>query len=825
MNLRSKTLIVVAVGFVFIIGIFIGYAALFLESQYKYLEQEEITGVTREYYTDIGSELQSMDRLLKSYSGWNDTYEFVLNPTEKYIDLNFYPESLSMYGVDGIIILNLSGGPVFTLMKDPITGNIRTFPSAVLENLSSITTKYQILSGTSGVFGISTLGGYDALIASEPILTDSYEGPARGSMHYVTWLTPEYLNSFTHEKSNLVRYSRTPAPVSSEYHTGFTGTSEEIPDLQISPKNTSTIEGSFIVSDLLQNGQYTFIIPHSRLIYTNGIQTIITNIFLLIFSGFVVSIIVLYFIDTTLLSRIDSIVRKLKESGESNGNSAIKANNGDELDVLVQALDPFFVRYTQSQDALKQHEDFYQRVADTIRDGLMIFEEDDSGQNLVYCNPRALEITGGSCTYTNIKEFLDTAVSEEHQRVCEEWEQSHRLHTYDTTIRFWMKNSAGERRYIIARFSLIPSQTESRRILVVISDITEMKKTEELIRESEAKYRFMTENIQDVHWQLTPALNFTYISPADELLRGFQADEVIGKKLWDFIPVYGIPEVKKVTDAQYEIQNGASRLDVTTFETELLCKDGRIISSEFVSNPIYNTEGDLIGFHGIYRDITERKIAEEAIRQANKKLNLLASITRHDVLNQMTVIISTIELVKEEDIAPFIRSLMDTAQKAADIVIRLIQFARDYQDIGIAAPRWFSVTELFSEAETSFKNPELSVQIKTKALSLFADALLEKVFFNLIDNSIRHGNSVTRISIEGWKGDDGYHLIYSDDGEGIPESERDKIFVRGYGKNTGMGLFLIREILSITGITIEENGKPGDGARFEMIIPEGRYRV
>jgi signal transduction histidine kinase len=68
-------------------------------------------------------------------------------------------------------------------------------------------------------------------------------------------------------------------------------------------------------------------------------------------------------------------------------------------------------------------------------------------------------------------------------------------------------------------------------------------------------------------------------------------------------------------------------------------------------------------------------------------------------------------------------------------------------------------------------------------------------------------------------------LIYGDDGVGIPSEEKDKIFKRGYGKNTGYGLFLIREILSITGLSIQESGIPGEGARFEIHVPEGSYRT
>ena len=114
--------------------------------------------------------------------------------------------------------------------------------------------------------------------------------------------------------------------------------------------------------------------------------------------------------------------------------------------------------------------------------------------------------------------------------------------------------------------------------------------------------------------------------------------------------------------------------------------------------------------------------------------------------------------------------------------------------------------------------------IKTDNLEVYADPLFEKVFFNLFDNAVRHGEHVTEIWIRfeqrGYAG----VLIVEDDGVGVTKEDKSKIFRRGFGKYTGFGLFLTREILAITGITIQETGEPGKGARFEMIVPTGEYR-
>jgi signal transduction histidine kinase len=110
-------------------------------------------------------------------------------------------------------------------------------------------------------------------------------------------------------------------------------------------------------------------------------------------------------------------------------------------------------------------------------------------------------------------------------------------------------------------------------------------------------------------------------------------------------------------------------------------------------------------------------------------------------------------------------------------------------------------------------------------LEIFADPLLEKVFLNLISNSLMHGERVSRIFFSSVQKDDAVILVYEDDGVGIIDKEKKKIFEHGFGKNTGFGLFLSREILSITGLTITETGVVGSGVRFEILVPANMHRI
>jgi signal transduction histidine kinase len=107
-----------------------------------------------------------------------------------------------------------------------------------------------------------------------------------------------------------------------------------------------------------------------------------------------------------------------------------------------------------------------------------------------------------------------------------------------------------------------------------------------------------------------------------------------------------------------------------------------------------------------------------------------------------------------------------------------------------------------------------------KGLVVRADSLLTQLFYNLIENSLRHGENVTQIRVYCEDEEEQLKLIYEDNGVGIPEDEKEKIFQEGYGKGTGYGLYLIRKICENYGWTIQETGKPGKGVQFVLNIPK-----
>jgi PAS domain S-box-containing protein len=240
-----------------------------------------------------------------------------------------------------------------------------------------------------------------------------------------------------------------------------------------------------------------------------------------------------------------------------------------------------------------------------------------------------------------------------------------------------------------------------------------------------------------------------------------------------------------------------------------------------------DAEGRTIKTHGANQDITDRKKAEEALIQANNKLNLLSGITRHDINNQLLSLNGFVSLLQ--------RDLSDTSHKkyfsriteASKNIADMIEFTKEYENIGTGALVWQDLTSVINTAGKGLIPEKILLKNGLDATTeAFADPMmLEKVFFNLIDNAVRHGERVTEIRVSSHHSGEDLVVVWEDNGVGIAADEKELIFERGFGKNTGLGMFLVREILSLTGITFAEAGEPGVGARFEITIPHGSWRI
>ncbi|MEI6842872.1 MAG: ATP-binding protein, partial [Methanomicrobiales archaeon] len=146
-------------------------------------------------------------------------------------------------------------------------------------------------------------------------------------------------------------------------------------------------------------------------------------------------------------------------------------------------------------------------------------------------------------------------------------------------------------------------------------------------------------------------------------------------------------------------------------------------------------------------------------------------------------------------------------------------------ELGIKNARWQDLLIAFKLAISHLDVLHLKQVIDVQPFEIFVDPLFEKALCNLVHNSLVHGEHVTEIRLMTRETDKGLLVLYEDNGVGIPARDKENIFQHGFGKINGFGLFLTREILSITNLSIRETGDHGVGARFEIFVPLGKYRI
>lgn len=216
---------------------------------------------------------------------------------------------------------------------------------------------------------------------------------------------------------------------------------------------------------------------------------------------------------------------------------------------------------------------------------------------------------------------------------------------------------------------------------------------------------------------------------------------------------------------------------------------------------------------------------KQALELAEKKLQIVGSVTRHDILNQLTAVMGYNELLSTMVQDKQQLHFLEAGQRASDKIRRILAYSKVFQNIGSGPARWQNIDTLVRFARDEVNPGTMAIRTDAGTCSVYADPLFSNVLSYLFDNAVRHGGHVTEIRISARSEGEGVVLIVEDNGCGVAPEEKEKIFERGFGKRTGWGLFVAREILAANSMTIRENGTAGKGACFEIRIPADRVRT
>jgi PAS domain S-box-containing protein len=347
-------------------------------------------------------------------------------------------------------------------------------------------------------------------------------------------------------------------------------------------------------------------------------------------------------------------------------------------------------------------------------------------------------------------------------------------------------------------------------------DITARKKLQDDILRAKDEWERTFNAVPDLIAILDREQRIVRVNKAMADRLGIQPHDAIGKHCYEVVHHLGVPP----RSCPHQVLLSDGKEHSTAIHEDSLNGDFLVTVS-----PLRDISGAFTGSVHLLHDITEPKRAEKALQMAAKKLNILSSITRHDILNQLMILGGYLALSKDTVHDPELLTFIKKEETAVTSIRRQIEFTRYYENIGVNAPQWQDIAVVIRSSISQLNTEGITLEVTFSGVEVFADPLISKVFYNLAENSIRHGGHVTLITFRFTETGAGSVITYEDNGTGIPAEDKEHIFGKGFGKHTGLGLFLTREILAITNISIRENGEPGKGARFEILVPVDMYRI
>ena len=316
------------------------------------------------------------------------------------------------------------------------------------------------------------------------------------------------------------------------------------------------------------------------------------------------------------------------------------------------------------------------------------------------------------------------------------------------------------------------------------------------VKEGEILRREMIEQLPvAVFMKSVKDSKYIFWNKASEQIFNLRATDVIGRTDLELFSQKMVSTIDKE-----DIEARLNQVSISNKKITDKVRGQRIIHMIIV--PIFDSTNNLQYILGIGEDVTEATLS--------MKIDLLFSITRRDILDQLSIIVNSLERAQLKSSREAMQTFFDKTLESIESIRNQMAFVRSLQDIGITSPTWQSVKKAFWEAVMLNPSNTIDIRVEMDDIELYADPLLPRVFYNLLTNSIQHGDHrLTKIRLFAQKTGESLILIYEDNGKGIPFDEKEKIFEFGFGSGTGFGLFLIRELLGYTGITITETGEPG----------------
>ena len=484
--------------------------------------------------------------------------------------------------------------------------------------------------------------------------------------------------------------------------------------------------------------------------------------------------------------------------------------------------------HVRSEDALRRSESKFRAVFNEAAVGIAITDRNGAPKEF---NDELVRFFGHSRSELSQMSLFDLAHPDDLEVGMDLREEylAGRRSTYDVEKRYIRKDGHIVWGHITVA-SLEEAEEDEPQDMVLFRDITARKRVEEELRATMAHLSMAMDMADIASWEYdvrTRTYTFNdrfYKLLATDAQREGGYHMLAETYIREFVHPDDLPRVQE--NFRTKTFSSSYYDDYRELEHRIIRRDGEVRHILICAYSFRDQRGARVRDFGVNQDITRYKQAEIRYLKARQKLDLLGSITRHDIKNQLQIQSANLELAMMRTEDPAVLERLKKVEGSIHNVSRQIDFTKDYERMGSTVPHWQSMEDIVQELPKLDGTGTIEVGPGLKGLSVLADPMLAMVFRNLVDNSVKYSGrkDSLRIVLDARREGSDMLLTFQDNGVGISQEDRERLFTKGFGKGTGLGLFLSKEILAITGILIQEVGEDGNGATFQLTIHHGSYR-
>jgi PAS domain S-box-containing protein len=841
MKVMTKTLVIFFITTLLFIGVTYSLAEFFVMGGFLQNEAAQVKEDMGKVAHAIDMEFDHMEEILVDWSAWDDTYRFIVDRNEEYINSNLVNETFINLDLNLMVFVNSSNAVIFGKAVDLYTGEEARIPDALLLEIGSSNSPLLMGSGTHGL--ILTEQG-PMMVSSKPILKSNKEGPARGFLIFGRYFDENVLRRV----ESMVGFNLLVLPVkdSNSLSTG---------EVAVRPINESFVSGSYTMTDIHGQPALTIQGEIPRILYQQG--RLSATQFLILFTSLYITlgVIAYLFLNISIFSRLKKLENHVKSVGKTSElGEKFSLAGDDELSSLSASINDMLERLDLAKKSLMESEKRFRSIFEGAGTALALVDTD---MRIHQVNALFVKMFGyskdeveGKISFAEIVNEQDYSLFLSHQKKALEGESA-------PTFEARVKDKYGNTMFCLITISIAP---ETRELIVSLLDISkkkileieinellkEMKRLDEIIDKSPA-IAFM--------WRAEEGWPVEYVSGNVQQFGYILKDFVSGKiKYAEIIHPDDLERVKEEV------------MDYTRKGLEEFAQEYRIVTAGGDIRWVYNRtwlkrgeDGALTHYQGLVLDISERKWMEEQIKKYSEELERyskhleelveertkelrekerLAAIGQtaimvgHDLRNPLQVMKNVLYILNDKvTSAGFDPKLKEEILERLKMMDRQIWYMNkivlDLMDLSKergTAPTLVNPRSILEElVEQAPSNIKVVIDLDQKMTAFLDEYIFRRVCSNLVLNAIQAMPNGGTLTISAYREGDYFVMKISDTGAGIPKEVLDKLFTPFFttkAKGMGLGLAVSKKLVEAHGGSINVESEVGKGTTFTIKIPQ-----